>query len=110
MPFPNPPESFEPQSPPLAESLKAGDSPRTTEDTSTGDSGAESVGDSVTQTNLMTLGLGPSVPIASSYLAQAHAQSVLFTNVVQEKNQESIFAQTAATESVRRIFNLSTEQ
>ena len=110
MPFPNPPESFEPQSPPVAESLKAGDSPRTTEDTSTGDSGAESVGDSVTQTNLMTLGLGPSVPIASSYLAQAHAQSVLFTNAVQQQYQESITALSVATESVRRIFNLSTEQ
>jgi hypothetical protein len=106
--MPNAPESFEPQLPPVTESLTAGDNPQTAENTSIGDSIGDSVGDSVTQTNLMTLGVGPSTPIAASYLARAHAQAVLFTNAVQQQYQESLTGLSVATESVRRIFNLTT--
>jgi hypothetical protein len=102
--MPNAPESFEPQLPPVTKSLTGGDNPQTAENTSIGDS----VGDSVTQTNLMTLGVGPSTPIAASYLARAHAQAVLFTNAVQQQYQESLTGLSVATESVRRIFNLTT--
>jgi hypothetical protein len=100
--MPNPPESPEPQLPPVTEDLTAAGNPQRAENTSTVDS--------VTQTNLMTLGLGPSTSITGTYLTQAHAHAVLFTNAVQQQHQESLTGLSVATESVRRIFNRNTKQ
>jgi len=64
------------------------------------------VTDSVAHTNLLTLGLGPAMAMVNSYMAHSHSQSVLFTNAVQQQQQEALAGLSTASESVKRILSV----
>ena len=67
------------------------------------------VSDSVAQTNLMTLGLGPAMAMVNSYMAHSHSQSVLFANAVQQQQREALAGLSTASESAKRILNADKE-
>jgi hypothetical protein len=68
------------------------------------------VSDSVAQTNLMTLGLGPAMAMVNSYLAHSHSQSLLFANAVQQQQREALAGLSTASESAKRILSVGKEQ
>jgi hypothetical protein len=67
------------------------------------------VSDSVAQTNLMTLGLGPAMAMVNSYMAHSHSQSLLFANAVQQQQREALAGLSTASESAKRILSLDKE-
>src|SRR5215471_8794860 len=66
--------------------------------------------DQVAQTNLMTLGLGPAMAMVHAYLAQAHAQGIMFANSVHQQQQEAMVGLALASESAAKILDLGTAE
>lgn len=62
--------------------------------------------DSVTQSSVHTLGLGPAVAAVNGYLGQAQSQSILFANMVNQQAQYATLAATTLTEELTQLFNL----
>jgi len=67
------------------------------------------VSDSVAQTNLMTLGVGPAMAMVNSYMAHSHSQSLLFANAVQQQQREALAGLSTASESAKRILSIDKE-
>jgi hypothetical protein len=68
------------------------------------------VSDSVAQTNLMTLGLGPAMAMVNSYMAHSHSQSLLFANAVQQQQREALAGLSTASESAKRILSIDKDK
>lgn len=66
--------------------------------------------DSVTQTSVHTLGLGPAVAAVNSYLGQAQAQTILFANMVNQQAQYATLAATTLTQELTQLFSLDETQ
>jgi hypothetical protein len=68
-------------------------------------SGADANGyDSVGLTNLLAIGLGPSLTATNSYLAHSHSLSILWTNSVQEQHQQAIAGLAITSRCVTQLF------
>lgn len=60
--------------------------------------------DAVTQSNLATLGLGPSIAMGSVFQSLAHSLSIMFQNSVQAQAQMAMTGQAAAVQGVLRLY------
>jgi hypothetical protein len=68
-------------------------------------SGAEADGyDPVGLTNLLAIGLGPSMAATNSYLAHSQSLSILLTNSVQQQNQQAIAGLATTSRSITQLF------
>jgi len=61
------------------------------------------VTDGVTQVSTHVLGNGASLATVNAYLGQAQAQAVLFANMVNQQQQQSITSLVATTRGVAQI-------
>jgi hypothetical protein len=61
--------------------------------------------DSIAQTNVMTLGVGPAIAMVNSYMAHSHSQAVLFANAVQQQQREALAGLSTASEGAKRILS-----
>jgi hypothetical protein len=68
------------------------------------------VTDSVTQSSVHTLALGPAVAAVNSYLGQAQAQTILFANMVNQQAQYATVAATSLTQELTQLFSLHDSQ
>lgn len=66
--------------------------------------------DSVTQSSVHTLGLGPAVAAVNGYLGQAQSQSILFANMVNQQAQYATIAGTTLTQELAQLFALGDSQ
>jgi hypothetical protein len=62
--------------------------------------------DSVTQSSVHVLGLGPAVAAVNSYLGQAQSQTILFANMVNQQAQYATIAATTLTQELTQLFSL----
>lgn len=62
--------------------------------------------DSVTQSSVHVLGLGPATAAVSSYLGQAQSQTVLFANMVNQQAQYANIAAATLTKELQQIFDI----
>jgi hypothetical protein len=60
--------------------------------------------DGVGLTNLLAIGLGPSMAVANSYLAHSQSLSILLTNSVQQQHQQAIAGLATTSRSISQIF------
>jgi len=68
-------------------------------------SGVDAYGyDSVGLTNLLVIGLGPSMAATNSYLAHSQSLSILLANSVQEQHQQAIAGLASTTRSIAQLF------
>jgi len=68
-------------------------------------SGAAAHGyDSVGLTNVLTVGLGPSMAATNSYLAHSQSLSILWTNSVQQQHQQAIAGLATTSRSITQLF------
>ena len=68
-------------------------------------SGASAHGyDSVGLTNVLTVGLGPSMAATNSYLAHSQSLSILWTNSVQQQHQQAIAGLATTSRSITQLF------
>ncbi|MCC9625639.1 RebB family R body protein [Thalassospira sp. MA62] len=67
----------------------------------------EQITDSVTQTNTTVVGNGPAIGTMQSYLSQAHAQGVLFANMVNEQQQLSVAGLATTMECAKSTLSVS---
>jgi hypothetical protein len=74
--------------------------------------GADADGsDRVGLTNLLVIGLGPSMAATNSYLAHSQSLSILLTNSVQEQHQQAIAGLATTTRSITQLFgNIGTKR
>ncbi len=63
----------------------------------------------VDEANLITLGLGPALAVANAYLAQSHAQQILFTNSVQQQQNGAIEGLAVTVKSAHQILSIGQE-
>lgn len=66
--------------------------------------------DSVTQSSVHTLGLGPAVAAVNAYMGQAQAQTILFANMVNQQAQYATIAGTTLTQELAQLFALGDER
>lgn len=66
--------------------------------------------DSVTQSSVHTIGLGPAVAAVNAYLGQAQSQTILFANMVNQQAQYATLAATTLTEELSQLFSLGRSQ
>ena len=62
--------------------------------------------DSVTQSNVQTLGSAPSVAMGAIYQSLSHSTGILYQNVVQQQ-QAAICAQAATNQGVMQIYSVN---
>jgi hypothetical protein len=68
-------------------------------------SGADAYGyDRVGLTNLLAIGLGPSMAVTNSYLAHSQSLSILLTNSVQQQHQQAIVGLATTSQSITQLF------
>lgn len=78
---------------------------------SAGQSGCNAqITDSVTQSSVHTIGLGPAVAAVNAYLGQAQSQTILFANTVNQQAQYATLAATTLTEELAQLFSMGRSQ
>ncbi|UUX48043.1 RebB family R body protein [Nisaea acidiphila] len=63
--------------------------------------------DSVTQSNVQTLGAAPSVAMGAIYQSLSHSTGILYQNTVQQQQQAAICAQAATNQGVLQIYSVN---
>lgn len=66
--------------------------------------------DSVTQSSVHTLGLGPAVAAVNGYLGQAQAQTILFANMVNQQAQLATIAAATLTDELGELLKVGDTQ
>ncbi|MDP2696884.1 RebB family R body protein [Thalassospira sp.] len=66
----------------------------------------EQITDGITQTNTAVIGSGPAMGAMQSYLAQAQAQGILFSNMVNEQQQLAVASLATTVEAARSTLNM----
>lgn len=70
----------------------------------------EQITDSVTQTNTTVIGSGPAMGTMQSYLSQAQAQGVLFANMVNEQQQQSVASLATTMECAKSTLSIQDDK
>jgi hypothetical protein len=65
---------------------------------------------SVTQSSVHTLGLGPATAAVNAYLGQAQSQSILFANMVNQQAQYAEIASTTLGQELSQLFSIGDSQ
>ncbi len=66
----------------------------------------EQITDSVTQTNTSVIANGPAMGAMQSYLSQAQAQGILFANMVNEQQQQSVASLATTMECAKATLSV----
>ncbi|MEQ9347410.1 MAG: RebB family R body protein [Thalassospira sp.] len=66
---------------------------------------SDQITDSVSMTNVATLGVGPGYAALQSMLGQAQSQNVLMANMVSAQKQNAMIGMTTMSQSVLQIMN-----